>query len=111
MNERITIRCSRSIEFVEIKKLIRVEASRAYCKLVILDENPIILSCPLKEIELKLVPYPVFFRCHKSHLINISYVKSYHSDNGIKLTDGFYIPLAPGLKATFMEKTEKLFGK
>jgi two-component system LytT family response regulator len=111
LNERIIFKSSRSIEFVEVKKIIRAESSRAYCKLYFIDNHSIILSYPLKTLEKKLSAYPVFFRSHKSHLINVSYVKSYHSDDGIKLTDGSCIPLVQSLKTTFLEKMEELFGR
>lgn len=82
---------------------------RAYCKLYTFDDTPITLSYPLKTLETKLTDYPIFFRCHKSHLINMSYVKNYHSDNGIKLIDGSCIPLAISLKTAFVKKAEELF--
>lgn len=104
------IRCSRSIEFVEVKKIIRAEALRTYCKLYILDDHPIILSCPLKVVNEKLLNHPIFFRCHKSHLINMLYVKNYHSDKGIKLSDGVCVPLALKVKPAFFQKIVTVFG-
>ena len=104
------LKCSRSIEFVEVKKIIRVESLRAYCKLYILDDNPIVLSYPLKVLNEKLSDHSIFFRCHKSHLINMMYVKSYHSDKGIKLADGVCVPLALKMKLAFLEKMKNVFG-
>ncbi len=109
VNERIAFKCARSIEFVEVRRIIRVESSRAYCKLHILNDTPITLSTPLKAIETKLKAFPLFFRSHKSHLINLMFVKSYHSDNGIKLVDNSFVPLTPCLKSSFLEKIEELF--
>jgi len=109
LDDRIMLKCSRSIEFVEVKKIVRVESLRAYCKLNIIDDNSIILSCPLKKIEEKLSSYPIFFRSHKSHLINLLYVKNYHTDKGIKMADGYYVPLALAMKTVFIKKMEELF--
>ena len=109
-NERIGLRCSRSIEFVEVKKIIRAESFRAYCKLYIMDDQPITLSCPLKVIANKLSANQLFFRSHKSHLINMLYVKNYHTDKGIKLIDGSCVPLALLIKTEFLKRMEELFG-
>lgn len=104
------LKCSRSIEFIEVKKIIRAESLRAYCKIYTLEDNPIILSFPLKVIEEKLSTHSIFFRSHKSHLINMLYVKNYHSDKGIKLADGSYVPLALKMKSAFLKKMESVFG-
>ncbi|MBA4411609.1 MAG: hypothetical protein C0397_19600 [Odoribacter sp.] len=109
-NKRILLKCSRSIEFIEVEKIIRIESLRAYCRVCIINENAILLSCPLKAIEEKLSVYPIFFRSHKSHLINMLYVKNYHSDKGIKLADGSYVPLALKMKSAFLEKMVTIFG-
>ena len=37
------------------------------------------------------------------------YLKNYHSDNGIKLFDGSFVPLATSLKTAFIDKAEELF--
>lgn len=110
IKDRITIKFLRSIEFIEIESIIRVESARAYAILFVKGEESKIISFPLKKMEQKLSKYSVFFRCHKSHLINLMHVKSYHSDKGIILSDNSIIPLAPDMKIVFIKKMEKLFG-
>lgn len=110
MNDRIMIKCSRSIEFIQVSHIVHIESSRSYSKLHRINETDITLSFPLKKMENKLSAYPIFFRCHKSHLINLTHIKSYHSDNGIKLIDGSYVPLAKDLKVAFIKKMDELFG-
>lgn len=109
-NERIMFKCSRSIEFIEVKRIIRVESLRAYCRLYLNGDDSLVLSCPLRSVEDKLQNYPYFFKSHRSHLINLLYVKNYHTDNGIKLADGSGVPLALTMKTAFLEKMDVLFG-
>ncbi|MBA4410722.1 MAG: hypothetical protein C0397_15020 [Odoribacter sp.] len=108
--DRIMIKCSRSIEFIEVRQIIRIEALRSYSKIYIQDGDPLVLSFPLKKIEDKLEVYSYFFRSHKSHIVNLLHTKSYHSDKGIKLNDGSCIPLAIHLKPAFLDKVEIIFG-
>jgi two-component system LytT family response regulator len=108
--ERVMFKCSRSIEFIEVRKIIHAESLRAYCKLYISGDDPLLLSCPLKKLEDKLQNYPYFFRSHKSHLINLYHVKSYHTDRGIKLVNGSCVPMACAVKADFLKKMEIFFG-
>jgi|WetSurMetagenome_2_1015567.scaffolds.fasta_scaffold152549_2 DNA-binding LytR/AlgR family response regulator len=108
-NERIILKCSRSVEFIKVKKIIRAESLRSYCKLYVIGEKPLVFSYPLKILDERLSSYQIFFRSHKSHLINLLYVKNYHGDHGIKMTDGSCIPLAITMKSAFLKKTEELF--
>ena len=107
-NEKILVRRCRAIDFIAIKNIIRVESMRAYSKLYLQDGNSIILTCPLKVIFERLSCYSFFFRCHKSHLINLLYVKSYHADNGITLEDTSVIPISQGMKSVFIQQMEQL---
>lgn len=88
--------------------IIRINSLRAYCEIYTIHDTSIILSSSLSDISKKLKTYEYFFRCHRSHLINLHCVKSYHVDKGIKLIDGTYVPLSQSLKSIFIERMEHI---
>lgn len=85
--------------------IIRVEADRSYSLIYFIDGSTLLISKTLKEVEAELSPL-FFLRTHRSHLINISEVKSITKNSGcrVRLTNGDVIPVT-------MEKVETLFNR
>ena len=48
-------------------------------------DEVILVARTLKSIE-ELLPVELFFRIHKSHLVNMNYIKSYSKTDGYKIT-------------------------
>lgn len=88
----------------KINKIIRCQSERNYTKFFLSDSSPILVSKTLKEYEEKLLSYN-FFKAHKAHIINISYVDSYVKQDGgyILLKDGSQVPLAKNRKDDFLQ--------
>lgn len=77
------------VVFIRQEDIIRVEGEGSYSVFYTLDAGKYISSRHLKEFE-DLLPEHVFFRIHKSHLINISKVRKYLK------TDGHYVEMEDG---------------
>ena len=92
------------INIYHVDDIMRFEGDRAYCKLILNGEKDVLVSKPLKEIE-SILPMNIFFRSHKSHLININYVSKYSRDEGgfITMKNGDQIPLSRRKKDEFVE--------
>lgn len=71
--------------------VIRLEADGCYTIVVIKNEKKKIISRTLKDFE-KTLPKEKFFRIHKSHLINLNYIKDYSN------IDGYYVTMIDGSK-------------
>jgi two-component system, LytTR family, response regulator len=58
----------------------------------------------------ELLPKEMFFRCHHSHLVSLSYVKGYlNQDGGMALLrDGYVVPVASRRSVAFLERFEDL---
>lgn len=94
-------------ELIEIKNIIRLEGWDRYTKIYINSKQPLISSYNIGRYAALLTNY-AFFLCHKSHLVNLDYVKSLQPDANILLTDNSAIPLAVRKRQEFMELFQKV---
>lgn len=94
-SKRIILSTSEGMHVIDIKDIIRCESDDYYTRFFIKDRKTIMVSKTLKENEELLSEYG-FIRPHKSHLVNIRYIKSYIKNDGgyILLTDGTTIPVS-----------------
>jgi two-component system LytT family response regulator len=106
--KRIVLRTADKLQLIPVGEIIRCEADRSYSVFYLANGQKILVSYPLKEYE-DLLTDQGFFRPHKSHLVNISYVDSYVKSEGghILLTDGTTLPVSLRKKTLLIE----LFGK
>ena len=98
--------------FVEMKDIILFEADGAYTNLYMNNGSKILVSKRLKFFEDILQDRTNFFRPHRSHLININYIKKYiKGDNTIVMDNLVELSLSRDLKQDFesLLKEFKLF--
>ncbi len=93
--KKIVIPSSDGLHVVKIADITRCESSSNYTQFFLTNGKPMLASKTLKEFDAMLTPYN-FERIHKSHLINMNYVKKYvQSDGGyVIMEDGSRIPVA-----------------
>lgn len=92
------------IEFVKINNIVYCQAENTYtCIHTSLNET-IMVTKTLKAVE-ELLPSTMFYRTHKSYLVNVNYIKSYSRANGqsIVLDNGMLLPVAHGKTREIME--------
>ncbi len=94
-SKRIVLSTSEGMHIIDIRDIIRCESDDYYTRFFIRDRKPILVSKTLKEHEEMLGEYG-FIRPHKSHLVNISYIKSFIKTDGgyILLNDGTTVPVS-----------------
>lgn len=81
--------------FVEVRQIVRCEASNNYT-LVFLEEGArVLVSKTLKEFSEMLTVHH-FARTHQSHLVNLAFVKSWLREDGgvLSMRDGTRIPIS-----------------
>lgn len=79
--EKIALPTFDGIEFVKIKEILRCESDNNYTNIVLVGGQEILVSRTLKEYDEMLTPFG-FYRIHKSHLINVNYLKKYVKGEG-----------------------------
>lgn len=75
--KKIALPVSDGLLFVNIDEIIHLDADGAYTNVWIKGHPTIMVSKNLKYFEDLLVKEPGFFRPHRSHIINLNYLKKY----------------------------------
>lgn len=107
--KRIVLRSAEKLHLIPVQDIIHCEAERNYCNFFLDNGKKIMSSCPMKDFE-ELLTEQGFFRLHKSHLVNLSFVESYvKSDGGhVVLTNGTQLPVSLRKKNQLIELFDKL---
>ncbi len=103
-DQQIVLSTIEGMHVVKIKNIIRCQADDYYTNFFLNDGRRIMISKTLKENE-ELLKDHGFIRPHRSHLVNISYIKRYIKSNGghIILVDGSNIPVSRRKKEVIQE--------
>jgi len=107
--KRIVLHSANKLQLIPIQDIIRCEAERNYCMFFLLNGKKIMVSNPMKGY-VELLSEQGFFRIHKSHLVNLSYIEEYVKADGghVVLTDGTQLPVAMRKKNQLIELFENL---
>ncbi|HMI06458.1 MAG TPA: LytTR family DNA-binding domain-containing protein [Flavobacterium sp.] len=107
--KRIALSTSDGIHLFEISDIIRCESQDNYTKFYIKNHKPLLISKTLKEYE-ELLTEHGFERIHQSHLINLSYLKSYIKNDGgyVIMADNTNIPISQRKKERLQDLIKSL---
>jgi len=105
----IELSVKNGIIFIKPQEIIRLEADRSYTIFYMLNNIKHVASKSLKEYEALLDP-DHFYRCHPSHIINLSMVSRILSDDGlfVQMNDGSKPELLKRNKQEFLEKLKSI---
>lgn len=93
--KRIVFRTQESIEYIDPQTIIRIETIGNYATIYCLKDRKLLVSKNMKEIELMLNSSD-FIKSHKSHLINIRYIKRFLKQDGgfFEMSDTSTVPVS-----------------
>lgn len=100
----VLINHSKGFTLIDYKDIVWLEASDNYTNLFLNTGKKIVASKTLKEFE-AILPTHVFFRIHRSSLINIDFIKEYSNAEGgtIIMSDGTSIQVSKARSQEFSE--------
>ena len=100
----VLINHSKGFTLIDYKDIVWLEASDNYTNLFLNTGKKIVASKTLKEFE-AILPTTVFFRIHRSSLINVDYIKEYSNAEGgtIIMSDGTNIQVSKARSQEFVE--------
>jgi two-component system LytT family response regulator len=103
-SKKISLSTNDGIWVVLLKDIVRIEADGNYSKLFFANEAPLLMAKNLKEFENLLANYK-FERIHKSHVINLHYVKRYYKTSKayLLLNDGSTINVSRSMHKKIVE--------
>ncbi len=105
-SERIAIPMRDGFEIIPCKEIVHLEASESYTTIYLADGKKLLSSKNIKVYEDKLSPL-VFFRVHKSHIINMRYhLKGFNrlDGNSAVMSNGKHIPIARRKVQPFLDR-------
>lgn len=107
--DKIVLSNADQSEIVEIKEIIRCEASNNYTMFFISGRSKVLVSKTLKYYDQLLSDYG-FFRCHQSHLVNLQHIIRFVKQDGgyLQMNDGTMVPVSSRKRATLLETLDRL---
>ena len=84
---KITLMDSNGFVVIEIREIIKLEASSNYTDIYLVGHRKLTYHRLLKEFVDLLRNHPDFFRTHRSFLVNLAHVKSFTNQGVIKLSE------------------------
>lgn len=101
-NELIGVPTISGFDFLPAEDIIRCEGLQKCTRIFTKIRPKITSSYNLGEFRKLLEPYG-FFSPHKSHLINLHYIKQYKKEGSIVMTDDTIIPISRRKKSEFLD--------
>lgn len=100
---KIGLPLSDGIVFVEIEEIIHLEADGMYTNVFTENNGKILISKPLKHFVNLLEDKELFYRPHRSHVVNLKYMKQYvkKSGNYIVLSNENIVPVSRDKREEF----------
>lgn len=90
-------------EIIKMENIIRLQGNGNFTDIYLSDKSKKMVCRFLKHFT-EILPHP-FIRVHKSHIININFIKSYHKSSGgyVVLSDNTEIEISPSYKDEFLQ--------
>jgi two-component system, LytTR family, response regulator len=102
--EKIALPTSEGIRFVQVNTIIRCESDGNYTQIYLTSGEKLLVARTLKIYD-EILPSDMFFRVHKSHLVNMDQVKQFVFSNGgyIVMFDNTRVEIAQRKKEEFLK--------
>ncbi|MFA5816037.1 MAG: LytTR family DNA-binding domain-containing protein [Bacteroidales bacterium] len=103
--DKLVLPASHGFDVLIFDDIIRLEADGGYTRVILKDQKQKMVSHTLKDFE-DALPKEIFYRIHKSHMINLKYIKAYSniSGNYVTMIDGSRIEISRRKAPEFIQK-------
>jgi two-component system, LytTR family, response regulator len=110
MQDTIALSTNKGLLFVKIEDIMYLEAESCYTHIVMNDKSKHLASKTMAAFEEVLQDNPLFFRAHKSNIVNLKFIKQYIRGEGgdLIMQDGVSISLSRNRKQEFMNLFTKI---
>jgi two-component system, LytTR family, response regulator len=82
VDKKIVIPSGQSLHFFNPADVVMIKGEAAYSEIYLSNGNKLLASRNLKHFEEMLADIPIFFRSHKSYIINMNHVLQYNKSDG-----------------------------
>ncbi len=102
-NSTIIIPTQKGLSFINITDIIRFEGIDGYTQIILKNSSPILSSYSIGKFT-KIDDLQNFYLIHKSHFININYIKEYLNEGYLIMCNEDKLPIAKLKRNDFLEK-------
>lgn len=107
---RLALPTQHEVEFVPVNQIIRIEGFKNYSTFTLRGRRPVTISKNLVNFERSL-PASMFFRVHKSHIVNLYSVMRYRRQGGtLQMEDDSETPVSPGKREELLARLGQIGG-
>lgn len=100
-NNKIIVPTAKGLSFIPEEEVMHLEGYEGYTKIHLTDTTVMTSSYNLGKFE-KLLN-PKFFKCHKSHIVNLEKVRHFENEGYLVLDTEERIPISKANKKAFLE--------
>jgi two-component system LytT family response regulator len=102
IHSKVPISTVNGLDFIPANNIIRCSSESNYTRIFLRDKTSILSAKTLKEYQ-KLLDKSIFFRVHKSHIVNINFVTKYFRSGYLLLEDNSTVEIAKKTKSDFLD--------
>lgn len=98
---KIIVPTGKGLSFIPQDEILHLEGYEGYTKFHLVNNTHLLSSYSLGKFEKSLGK--VFFKCHKSHIINIEKVRSFENEGYVVLENEHRVPISKTNKKVFLD--------
>lgn len=98
---KVVVPTSKGISFIPEVEVKHLEGDEGYTKIHLLDDTVLMSSYNLGKFEKSLGD--TFFKCHKSHIVNLKHVRSIENEGYLVLDNSYRVPISRANKKVFLD--------
>lgn len=104
--KKIPIPTMEGVLLFTAEDIVRIEAMGSYSTVHFTNRKEMVASRSIAEFEQVLADHDLFFKVHKSHIVNLNYIMKYRRGEGgtLVMTDGSEVDVARRVKPDFLKK-------
>lgn len=112
MPSKLAIPVLEGMVFINIDEIVYLRAEAAYTQIFLTDQTQFTASRNIGEFEELLLNNPVFFRTHRSYIINLQHIKKYLRQGGasVVMSNEHEVGVSRERKDEFLEIIDREFG-
>ena len=100
-SNKIIVPTHKGLSFIPQDEVLHIEGYEGYTKFHLTNNTKLVSSYSLGKFEKSLST--IFFKCHKSHIINIEKVRSFENEGYIVLEGDYRVPISKANKKVFLD--------
>jgi len=104
VSDTIMLHSAKEVHFIPVSQIIRVAGENNYSVFTLTNGQKLTVAKTLREYEELLIPHQ-FYRIHKSHIINLSYLVKVNKGEEffVQMSDGATLEVAARRKTDFLK--------